>query len=238
MDKVSVSAFVLSLVGVAIVAIPLAIWGIVRTGSSARRGRGFGVAALCISAAWALVASVVLVNSGVLSGGRQVALTDSPPSRSAPTASPTASPTAVKPTPSPSVTHVGIQPRGPLKKSKRVYWEDLKPTMCIKVPTNPSGVYVTVVDCRAEHEEEVMARTVLVSSKKWPGDAAIQAAAESKCRRPFASYVGIAFDASKLDMDYLSGDRSAWTSGDRRLICLVLDPSRSKLTQALRGVAE
>jgi hypothetical protein len=232
-DKVSIAAFVVSLVGAGIVAIPLAIWGLVRTKASSRRGRGFAVAALAISVAWTALASVLLLTSGVL-GGAKPASPDA--LASIPVTTPSAPSTTTSATP--SSTHVAVQPTGPLKKPKRVYWESLKPTMCFRLPADQSSVYVTVVDCRTGHDEEVSARTVLAGPRKWPGGSAIDAAAEARCRVAFQRYVGIAFDDSRLELDFFTGDRAAWQAGDHRLICLVLDPSVARSSQALRGAAE
>jgi hypothetical protein len=48
------------------------------------------------------------------------------------------------------VFHVDIMPL-------RVYWEDLQPGMCVR--EDPNGMDYLVVDCNAEHEEEVMSRS-------------------------------------------------------------------------------
>jgi hypothetical protein len=47
-----------------------------------------------------------------------------------------------------------------------------------------------VVDCSAEHEEEVMSRGTLAGSDEWPGDTAVEDAALEKCKPAFATYVG------------------------------------------------
>jgi hypothetical protein len=79
----------------------------------------------------------------------------------------------------------------------RVYWEDLEPGMCVR--EDPNEMDYIVVDCRAEHEEEVMSRDTLAGSKEWPGDAALEDAADEKCESAFESYVGLGIDESQLD---------------------------------------
>ena len=239
MDRVSVVAFVLSLLGVGLVAIPLAVWGLVRTRPGPRRGRGFAIAALGVSAAWAL-ASVVLLSYGLLGGTSGNAVAGG---EAAPTASQSAvpSPTTSTTSPSTSVTSkaaVPAQSPKPTSKPRRVYWEDLRAGMCIRTPQNSSGTSVTVVDCRSAHDEEVTARTTLAGPKVWPGDVAMQTAAEARCRPAFGAYVGTSFDDSRLEMDFITTDPDGWKSGDHRLICLVLDPSQAHLTHALRGIRE
>ena len=72
--------------------------------------------------------------------------------------------------------------------AQRVYWEDLQPGMCVR--EDPNEMDYIVVDCNAEHEEEVMSRSTLAGSDEWPGDAAVEDAALAKCEPAFATYVG------------------------------------------------
>jgi hypothetical protein len=120
---------------------------------------------------------------------------------------------------------------------RSVYWESLEPGMCI-ASEDPNDMDVIVVDCSAEHEDEVTSSTTLAGSEKWPGDDAVDKAAERKCKSAFASYVGLGIAKSRLDLDYWSVDHDGWTDGDFTLICLVLDPSNDHLTRSLRGAHE
>jgi hypothetical protein len=119
---------------------------------------------------------------------------------------------------------------------QRVYWQDLQPGMCIR--EDPNGMDYPVVDCSAEHEEEVMSRDTLARSKEYPGDAAVDDAAQKKCETAFAAYVGLELDESRLDLDFLTPDKDSWTAGKVTLICLVLDPDHDQITRALRGAHE
>jgi Septum formation/Bacterial PH domain len=120
--------------------------------------------------------------------------------------------------------------------AQRVYWEDLQPGMCVRA--DPNEMDYIVVDCSAEHEEEVMSRDTLARSKEYPGDAAVDDAAQQKCESAFASYVGLELVESRLDLDYLTPDKDSWTAGKVTLICLVLDPDHYQITRALRGANE
>ncbi|MGH3339652.1 MAG: septum formation family protein, partial [Propionibacteriaceae bacterium] len=93
------------------------------------------------------------------------------------------------------VFHVDVMPL-------RVYWEDLQAGMCVR--EDPNEMDYLVVDCNAEHEEEVMSRSTLAGSDEWPGHAAVEDAALEKCKPAFASYVGLALDESRLDLDYVT----------------------------------
>jgi hypothetical protein len=144
---------------------------------------------------------------------------------------------SVTPPPATATTTVKPPAAAPaLLKPKRVYWGDLKPTMCVRDSTTTSKP--TVVDCRSDHQAEVTARTVLPGPRKWPGDAAMDDAASTKCKAPFAAYVGTRYDDSRLDVGYYTADKVGWEHGYHTLICLVLDPDNDHLTRTLHHARE
>jgi putative regulator of septum formation len=138
------------------------------------------------------------------------------------------------------VFHVDVMPI-------QVYWEDLQPGMCVR--EDPNGTDYLVVDCNAEHQEEVISRSTL-ASVGWPGDAAVEDMAGGKCKPAFATYVGLELDESRLDFDFVTPDESGWNSlkpipvlrwpmiGRATLICTVWDPDHDQITRALRGAHE
>ena len=91
------------------------------------------------------------------------------------------------------------------------------------------------MDCSATHDAEVTLRALMTGTRKWPGDDAVDAAAEATCNDAFASYVGVPFEQSRLETDFYTPDPTGWSAGDRRLICLVYDPDDTSLTRSLRG---
>jgi Septum formation len=137
------------------------------------------------------------------------------------------------------VFHVDVMP-------VRVYWEDLQPGMCVR--EDPNGTDYLVVDCNAEHQEEVMSRSTLARSGEWPGDAAVEDMGDEKCKPAFATYVALDLDESRLDFDFVTPDESSWNNvipilrspmiGRATLICFVLDPDHDQITRALRGAHE
>jgi hypothetical protein len=135
---------------------------------------------------------------------------------------PVSTPTLSSTTPEPSPAH-----------GRRVYWENLQPGMCGRI--DPDLEHFIVVDCHAEHEEEVMSRSTLAGSKEYPGDDAVFDAARAKCEPALASYVGLQWGDSLLDVDYLTAFEDTWKAGKVTLICLVLDPANYQLTHSLRG---
>jgi hypothetical protein len=134
------------------------------------------------------------------------------------------------------VFHVDVMPL-------QIYWEDVQPGMCVRDVADETEYLV--VDCNAEHEEEVIARSTLARSDEWPGDAAVEDMAGEKCKPAFATYVGLELDQSRLDFDFATPAEDGWGDlfpvfrsamiGRATLICLVLDPDHDQITGSLRG---
>jgi hypothetical protein len=186
-----------------------------------------------------VVASTSFVLYGLSKAGEEATVAaDVPAATTSRVAAPAVTTPATSATSATSSTAAVAPSSGPpLLKAKRVYWESLKPTMCVRdAPTAADDL--TVVECRSPHAFEVMARTVLSGPKKWPGDAAMDEPATTKCKPIFASYVGIQFDDSQLDLSYLTADTTGWNQGDHTLICVVLDPNNDHLTRALHGTRQ
>ncbi|MFB2557355.1 septum formation family protein [Herbiconiux liangxiaofengii] len=82
-----------------------------------------------------------------------------------------------------------------------------------------------VLDCSAPHDFEAFAEFDLAGAG-YPGDEAVSAEAHSNCTAAFDPYVGIAYDASKLDVRFLAPTEESWSElDDRTVVCLVFDPS-------------
>ena len=171
--------------------------------------------ALALSAAWVLIAVVLVLRPPVL-GSHTIAAAVRGEAAPAPVVS------VVPPHPGATTT----APEAPEvdQRVTRVYWEDLEAGMCIRVPAE-DAVDIPVVDCRATHEEEVSVRTVLTGPDAWPGDEALEASAGKKCRPAFADHIGIGYDDSRLELDLWTNDQhggrgaagrsSAWSTTPR-----------------------
>jgi Septum formation len=88
-------------------------------------------------------------------------------------------------------------------------------------------------DCAASHDAEVYA-VVSLPEGTWPGDEAIDAAADEACRSEFEGYVGAAYDDSALYFMYYPPTQDGWATGGREVTCLVFDPE-GPLTGSVRG---
>jgi hypothetical protein len=230
-DKISVAAFITSLFSLAIVSIPLAIVGIQRTSNHARRGRALAVASIVIIGVWivlGVVAAAILLASSTVTTGATAnpAVAETPP---APTPA-----VLTSTTPTANGATLDHQPTGPLKKKKRVYWEELKTNDCVTFSSD-AAVYVTVVDCRVAHREQVMANLKLPGTRKYPGESAVDDAADTRCVAEFAKFVGVSFDDSQLEYSTYTTTREGWVVGDRTALCTVFDPAHRTTTKSFRN---
>jgi hypothetical protein len=150
-------------------------------------------------------------------------------------------PTAVSPSPvAPSTKKIpGHQPHGPLRKAKKVYWDQLKTGYCVKGMSEKYTYTVTRVDCRSRHQAEVTGTFNLRGGSRYPGDAAVEKASEARCEKYFSRYVGIDWDSSAYNYDYVTPEPSNWRQGDHEVICFAVDPAHPEDSRiSLRNVKE
>lgn len=83
---------------------------------------------------------------------------------------------------------------------------------------------VDVVDCSEPHTSELMATFDYPSDagpNDYPGLELVSAYARDQCIDRFASYVGLSFDQSALDLTYIYPQDGNWSLGDRSIQCIV-----------------
>lgn len=114
---------------------------------------------------------------------------------------------------------------------------DLRKGDCFTVPgeLERETASVTVVDCAKQHEGEVTGSFKLAQFDSWPGEAAVEPVAESRCEEINNGYVP---DASavpdNVDMYYYMPSKRSWGLGDRSVTC-ALAATDGKLTGSLRS---
>jgi hypothetical protein len=89
-------------------------------------------------------------------------------------------------------------------------------------------------DCDAEHELEVVGIVTAVGTA-FPGDDALNALADDRCRQLFAGYVGIDFDDSDLELQPLTPTATSWAKGDHEVACVAVGADGMPLTGSVRG---
>jgi hypothetical protein len=127
-----------------------------------------------------------------------------------------------------SVTHGFKKPVKITYKKSPVF--SLKTGDCF----DPRGQSYTLVSCDSPHLAEVFA-TFTLTGTKWPGDAAVQAAASSGCASRLSGYLNPQL-AISLSSTYVYPDSVAWQAGTRTVICEVR-ASSGELTGSVRGAS-
>jgi hypothetical protein len=106
----------------------------------------------------------------------------------------------------------------------------LKTGECI----DPNGQTATIVSCSTPHDAEVFATFALPGSK-WPGTAAVGAAASSGCSDRLSGYLNPQL-AISLASTYIYPDSVAWQAGTRTVICEVR-ATKGQLTGSVQGAS-
>ena len=138
----------------------------------------------------------------------------------------------------------GDQPHGPLRKAKRVSWDQLKTGDCFNGFADTRGCKGTDVspirvDCRSMHEEEVTGTFTIPVGRHYPGDNAVFDASDARCEKYFDRYVGIDWYDSDYFYDYLTPWSEDWRQGDHKAICLAYDSEHQETNKiSLRNVKE
>jgi hypothetical protein len=96
------------------------------------------------------------------------------------------------------------------------------------------------VDCADDHDGEVVGTTDMegASGSTFPGQVAMEAVAQRDCLTLFATYVGLPFEQSRLDMYYVGPSQQTWERDDRTIACIALAPEGGTLTGSVRGTAQ
>lgn len=92
---------------------------------------------------------------------------------------------------------------------------------------------VPVVDCSVEHDSEAYA-SIALDDGEFPGDDSVKSSAQAGCTEAFTAFAGIDYESSTLDYAYYFPTRGSWATGDRRILCLILDPEQ-RVTGTLEG---
>ncbi|MBA2283254.1 MAG: septum formation family protein [Acidimicrobiia bacterium] len=93
------------------------------------------------------------------------------------------------------------------------------------------------VPCEQPHDLEVIDVFEYPASPAipFPGVAVVDAYAVDECIGRFDDYVGAAYEASRLDVATVAPGTAGWSTGDRRVACLVYDGDFVRLDRTVRG---
>jgi hypothetical protein len=175
------------------------------------------------------VALIVAIAAVVLIGGAAVAFavlggddeTSSPPTTDPDaTTSTTAGPSTTEAPPT-TQTPTTAAPGGP--EDTNVF--TLQVGDCLVDPSSEGEVSeVPVVPCSQPHTGEIFLSHMLTQSA-FPSDAELEGIVSDTCVVEFATFVGIPYEDSALEVSWLSPTSESWDAGDRELLCIVNGPS-------------
>lgn len=108
-----------------------------------------------------------------------------------------------------------------------VSFAELDVGMCVNVLDVTDDVLfgLPVVDCRVPHDGEVFYIDELSggADEAYPGDDAVFAELDAVCAgSAFSDYVGVAYEASVLDITYYYPTSESWAVGDRTFHCVAI----------------
>lgn len=90
--------------------------------------------------------------------------------------------------------------------------------------------------CNEAHIYEVY-HSFDITADAFPGDASVIDSAQTGCLAAFEGFVGIAYDASALDISYLYPTEDSWNLGDdREVLCMVYNLDGTTRTGSAAGV--
>ena len=93
---------------------------------------------------------------------------------------------------------------------------------------------VPVVPCEEPHDSEIFHSYIIPDAETFPGS--FDEHIDAQCVPQFETFVGVAYDASTLELSWLEPTAQSWAEGDRELLCIVADPAGG-VTGTLAGAA-
>lgn len=113
---------------------------------------------------------------------------------------------------------------GELQESADVDVFDVQVGDCLGGATAEGEISsVEAAPCSEPHAEEIFA-SVTVADGEYPGQEALDAEA-AKCVDEFTEFVGMTYDESALEINYMTPTEESWAVDDREILCTVYDPA-------------
>lgn len=113
--------------------------------------------------------------------------------------------------------------------------EDLRVGDCFNVEDAQEISQVDARPCTQAHQYEMFHLVTWTGSEEFPSEDAILGFIFETCVPEFESYVGLSYEASRLDFMPITPTEEGWGAGDRVVQCALLDPAEPELTTSLRG---
>ena len=108
---------------------------------------------------------------------------------------------------------------------------------CIAEPDGTEVKDVSVIPCGQSHDLEAYAAKNIVADA-YPGQSEVEAQSEDFCGAEFATFVGLPFDQSSLELTYFYPTSETWKANDREIVCLIGGAAGEPTTGSLKGAAK
>jgi hypothetical protein len=92
------------------------------------------------------------------------------------------------------------------------------------------------VACSQPHDAEVYFADDLTGDR-YPGDTTIDEESADRCVDRFEAFVGVSYQASRLEWGAVMPNQTTWEAGSRHVACYVFDPD-GKLTGTVEGTGQ
>ncbi len=127
---------------------------------------------------------------------------------------------------------------GEIDRSGDLTANDLRLGDCfdLKDPEAEEVFDVTAHPCTEAHEYEVVFVGNMTQGA-FPTDDDVTTFVVDNCGPAFATYVGVDYSSSTLDLSWLSPTTGSWNDGDRSVQCAVYAPANARLTTSAKGSA-
>ncbi len=94
---------------------------------------------------------------------------------------------------------------------------------------------IPTVDCSEEHDAQIF-HVFDMDDGDYPGDDAVQTAAQDGCLAEFEPFVGTAYEDSALDFSFIYPTEQTWTQADdREVLCVLYSMDGSTTTESWEG---
>ncbi|MEI2276990.1 septum formation family protein [Paenarthrobacter ilicis] len=108
---------------------------------------------------------------------------------------------------------------------------------CIAEPSGTEVKDVSVIPCEQNHDLEAYAAKNIVADD-YPGQEEVAKQSEDFCGTEFATFVGVPFDQSTLELTYFYPTSETWKAKDREIVCLIGGASGTSTAGTLKGAAK
>ncbi|GEK22507.1 septum formation family protein [Cellulomonas xylanilytica] len=94
---------------------------------------------------------------------------------------------------------------------------------------------VPTVPCDQPHDSEAYAATDMPAGD-YPGDQAVTDASDAYCYEQFATFVGLSYEESTLELASFFPTQESWAEGDHEIMCFIYSPD-GQVTGTLAAAA-